>query len=107
MRPRRASTEASKFPCTVRTEYTPTVRFSATTSGEGGTFGVLDYGSSPIIKQSTLIGSTHSLIQGDCGTVKVADTQLVGPVTNLSATGFLQCIGNYDENLAADILPVG
>jgi hypothetical protein len=74
--------------------------------GVGDTAGVYNNDSSPTIKQSTLIGSTNSLNQTFDGTAKVADTQLVGPVSNDSATGAaLQCFNNYDENLAAVTCP--
>jgi hypothetical protein len=73
----------------------------ASSSGSAN-FGMLNDSSSPTIKQSTLTGSTRSLAQ-EGGTVKVANTQLVGSVVRTSGT--LQCFNNYDENLAAVTCP--
>jgi hypothetical protein len=67
--------------------------------GETDNYGVYNAQSSPIIRESTLIGSTNSLFQ-DVGTGKVANTQLVGPVSTVGG-GSVQCIGTYDENMAA------
>jgi hypothetical protein len=75
---------------------------TATASGGDSTSGVYNSSSSPTIKQSTLSGSTNSLFQ-DVGTTKVADTQLVGPVSKDS--GALHCFGNYNENMAAVSCP--
>ena len=65
---------------------------TATASGGGGNFGVYNTQSSTIIRGRTLNGSTYSLFQ-ECGTAKVADTQINGFVNE----GVI-CAGVYDEN---------
>lgn len=72
---------------------------TATASGGTNSYGVYNDASSPTIRQSTLSGSNYSLYQSG-STVKVAVTQLVGPVS----TG-LVCFDNYDANLAAVTCP--
>jgi hypothetical protein len=76
---------------------------SATASGDATNIGVRNFSSSPIIKQSTLSGSTNSLFH-ERGTAKVALTQLVGPVATEEG-GTLQCFSNYDDNLRAVTCP--
>jgi hypothetical protein len=77
---------------------------TATASGAFQNDGVHNVGSSPTIKQSTLIGDGNSLVQRNGGTGKVANTQLVGPVYTENG-GSVQCIGNYNDNLAAVSCP--
>jgi hypothetical protein len=77
---------------------------TATASGAFQNDGVFNSSSSPTIKQSTLGGTDASLTLGNGGAGKVANTQLVGPVSTYNGS-VLQCIGNYDENLAAVTCP--
>jgi hypothetical protein len=72
---------------------------TATASGGADNRGVLNVGAQPTIKQSKVSGSTYSLYQESGGTVKVALSQLVGPINVVSGT--LQCFNNYDQNMAA------
>lgn len=58
---------------------------------------MINVAAQPTIKQSKVSGSTYSLYQESGSTVKVALSQLVGPVGVVSGT--LQCFNNYDENL--------
>jgi hypothetical protein len=71
--------------------------------GPGRGVGVLNGGtSSPTIRQSKLTGDFALLVGTESGStpdVKVALTQLVGPVFNRSS-GTLRCFNNYDHNLA-------
>jgi hypothetical protein len=73
------------------------------TASGSESYGVYNAQSSTNIRESTLIGSTNSLFQ-DESTGKVANTQLVGPGSTVEG-GSVQCIGNYDENLAAVTCP--
>ena len=74
---------------------------TATASGGSNNTG-LHVRSSADVRQSKLSGSNRSLVVS-YGTVKVALTQLVGPVTN--ASGTMQCFNNYNENMAAVTCP--
>jgi hypothetical protein len=75
---------------------------TATASG-GASYGAENLGSSPTIRQSKLSGNRASLSLFG-GSSKVADTQLVGPVTRTS-NSTLQCFNNYNENMAAVTCP--
>jgi hypothetical protein len=76
--------------------------------GPGRGVGVLNGGtSSPTIRQSKLTGDFALLVGTESGStpdVKVALTQLVGPVFNRSS-GTLRCFNNYDHNLAPVTCP--
>jgi hypothetical protein len=60
--------------------------------------------SNPTISQSKLIGSTSSMDIAS-STVKVALTQLEGPVGKAGENPTLQCFNNYDQNMAAVTCP--
>ncbi len=67
-------------------------------SASGGTYnrGVDNHNSSPTIRHSVLEGTTASVSRsGSSGTVKVANTQLIGPVLGSGLT----CFNNYDATL--------
>jgi hypothetical protein len=79
---------------------------TVTVSGESGEqSGVVNFAESkPTIKQSTLSGTDRSVWHDpQAGIVKIADTQLVGPV--ILGSGSFQCFNNYDENMAAVTCP--
>jgi hypothetical protein len=59
--------------------------------------------SSLTIKQSTLSGASSVRLLFSGSTAKIADTQLVGPVSKQGGT--FQCFNNYDENMAAVTCP--
>jgi pectin methylesterase-like acyl-CoA thioesterase len=67
---------------------------TATASGGSNSIGVFNISSSPTIRNSLFEGSTYSVYLDSTDTVKVANSQLIGPV--LSG---LTCFNNYDENL--------
>ena len=67
----------------------------ATASGGANNYGAWNTGSSPLIRQSVLEGSTNS-VYASGGAVQVANSQLIGPV----GAG-VTCFDNYDQSLVA------
>ena len=72
---------------------------TATASGGTSNYGVYNSSSSPTIRDSVLTGDTNSVYRSG-GTVKVANSQLVGPLSS-----GLTCFGNYDASLVAIVCP--
>ena len=73
-------------------------------SASGGSYnrGVDNHVSSPTIRHSVLEGTTASVSRsGSSGTVKIANTQLIGPVLGSGLT----CFNNYDAALDPVICP--
>ncbi len=76
----------------------PTMR-NVTATGSGGSnanYGMYQNNGSPTIAHSKLEGATYSVYRGGLGAVKIANSQLDGP---LSAS--LICFNNYDMSFAA------
>ena len=72
---------------------------NVTARGSGGdeSYGVYNTYSSPTIQHSTLEGSTASVNRIGTGSVKVANSQLIGPVVGPGLT----CFDNYNASLTA------
>ncbi len=76
---------------------------NVTARGSGGneSYGVYNTYSSPKIQHSTLEGSTASINRIGTGSVKLANSKLIGPVTGSGLT----CFDNYNASLTAVICP--
>lgn len=73
---------------------------TATASGASYSYGVYNDSSSPVIKHSKMSGATNSVTQDGTWTVKLAYTEVSGPLSP-----GIQCLGNYNENLAPVTCP--
>jgi hypothetical protein len=79
---------------------------AATASGGTQSIGVRNSDdSSSTITQSKLSGNSYALYQRSGGTLRIALTQLVGPIDTDPNAGDLQCFNNYDGSLGAVSCP--
>ena len=72
-----------------------------TATATGGTivnYGVLNNSSSPTIRNSSITGTTNSIVNSSSSSARVADSMLDGFVTG----GFFTCVGVHNDFVALD-----